>query len=368
MKLVVTGAGIVGAAVARALATDGHEVVVIDQDLVCRGASRASFAWLNSNSRGTPSYHALSVLGMTAYSELARVNRYAPFVHFVGNVELASAGDELTLLAARVARLQALGYSSHMLAREAVRRWGGLLRHGDAVVGGAVFPGEGYIDVEPLVWTMLEEARECGALIRRGSRVEEVAEKAGRLRGVRLAGGEMVEADACVLCCGADVNRLLEPLGSVIPLKGKIGVAITTSAGAPQIGTIVHAPGISLRPAGGGRLLVHVKELDELVSDVGKVDLGAPELQNVWTSVTEPFVEVGGEWLAMDAWAARRPQPADGFPVAGALPNLPGLWVACTHSGVTLAPVLARLLCAGIQTGHVPEALIPYHIERFTRR
>jgi glycine/D-amino acid oxidase-like deaminating enzyme len=60
-----------------------------------------------------------------------------------------------------------------------------------------------------------------------------------------------------------------------------------------------------------------------------------------------------------------RPMPADEFPVMGALPGLPDLHVAVTHSGVTLAPLIGRLTAGEVLHGAREEMLAPYRPERF---
>jgi hypothetical protein len=49
----------------------------------------------------------------------------------------------------------------------------------------------------------------------------------------------------------------------------------------------------------------------------------------------------------------------------GRLPGAPGIYVAVTHSGVTLAAHLSRLITADLTTGTPPPALAPYHPGRF---
>ena len=48
------------------------------------------------------------------------------------------------------------------------------------------------------------------------------------------------------------------------------------------------------------------------------------------------------------AW---RSMPADRLPIVGPVPGLDSLYLAVTHSGVTLAPVLGRLVADEIATG-----------------
>jgi glycine/D-amino acid oxidase-like deaminating enzyme len=63
-----------------------------------------------------------------------------------------------------------------------------------------------------------------------------------------------------------------------------------------------------------------------------------------------------------------RPLPMDGFPVVGALPASPDVHVAVTHSGVTLAPIIARHTADEVLHGSRVEVLAPYRPERFLKR
>jgi glycine/D-amino acid oxidase-like deaminating enzyme len=57
--------------------------------------------------------------------------------------------------------------------------------------------------------------------------------------------------------------------------------------------------------------------------------------------------------------------PADGQSIVGPLPGAPGLYVAVTHSGVTLAAHLSRLIAAELTTGTALADLAPYRPARF---
>jgi glycine/D-amino acid oxidase-like deaminating enzyme len=50
----------------------------------------------------------------------------------------------------------------------------------------------------------------------------------------------------------------------------------------------------------------------------------------------------------------------------GRLPGIPGLYIAVTHSGVTLAAHLSRLIAAELTTETPPAPLAPYTPARFT--
>ncbi|MDP8978013.1 MAG: FAD-binding oxidoreductase, partial [Actinomycetota bacterium] len=70
----------------------------------------------------------------------------------------------------------------------------------------------------------------------------------------------------------------------------------------------------------------------------------------------------------LEVRARARPVPADGFSCVGGLPGLAGYVEAVTHSGVTLGPLLGRLVARAILTGHVDRLLDAYRPDRFPAR
>ena len=73
LRVVVAGAGIVGASIAYHLAKAGASVTVIDKQGPASHASRATFAWINATWAKTPrSYHSLSQDSVSNWGELHR--------------------------------------------------------------------------------------------------------------------------------------------------------------------------------------------------------------------------------------------------------------------------------------------------------
>lgn len=75
--------------------------------------------------------------------------------------------------------------------------------------------------------------------------------------------------------------------------------------------------------------------------------------------------ELGNARIAQTR-VSNRPIPADGFPSVGALPSVPGYYEAVSHSGITLGPVIGRLLAAEILSGERDEMLADFRPERFS--
>ncbi len=66
-------------------------------------------------------------------------------------------------------------------------------------------------------------------------------------------------------------------------------------------------------------------------------------------------------------FAGIRPLPKDGKPYLGPVERVPGLFVATSHSGITLAPVHGKVISELILDGHTDVPLESYRPERYTR-
>ena len=63
---------------------------------------------------------------------------------------------------------------------------------------------------------------------------------------------------------------------------------------------------------------------------------------------------------------ANRPMTADGLPAIGRSEGIAGLYIAVMHSGVTLAPLIGRLVSNVIVEGHRSGMREPYTVRRFS--
>ena len=164
-RVVVVGAGILGAAVAARLAGAGLRVTLLDQDQPGRATSRWSFAWINANDKGPRPYHDLNHAGIRAWAELAPDLDGDAWYRPSGHVELATAGTGE--LQARVQRLTGWGYPARLVdAAEAAALEPALRVPPDAAA--AFFPGEGYLLTEPLIARLVARAESHGAQVLTG--------------------------------------------------------------------------------------------------------------------------------------------------------------------------------------------------------
>ncbi len=69
---------------------------------------------------------------------------------------------------------------------------------------------------------------------------------------------------------------------------------------------------------------------------------------------------------AVPVAVGHRPMPQDGYPVLGFTSKAPNVYLALTHSGVTLAPLIGALAPREIVDGAKVEMLEPFRPDRFS--
>jgi len=159
---------------------------------------------------------------------------------------------------------------------------------------------------------------------------------------------------------------------SLVPLvpwdnPGSIAPGLVVRAGPvapPGPVRLVHTPEISLRPHPGG--LLHLEAPDAAAA----VDLHTPQPElNRWAVelLRRARCTVHGldDARVLELKVCVRPLPADGQSIVGRLPGAPGVYVAVTHSGVTLAAHLSSLIATDLTTSTPPPSLAPHRPARF---
>ena len=116
MRVIVIGAGVLGAAVAAGLTRRGADVTVLEAGRPGGGTTTTSFAWINANNKDPLPYFELNQAGVAAHHALA--GGAAPWFVPTGNLEWATTDQHAELLAARVAKLRDRDYPLRQLTHE----------------------------------------------------------------------------------------------------------------------------------------------------------------------------------------------------------------------------------------------------------
>ena len=358
--IVVIGAGSVGANVAYRLAERGARVTVLDAGAPGGGTSGASFAWTNSFNKTPRDYHDLNTASMAEHLTLVNELGGGSWLKQEGAIAWEEAPIERARLKETVERLASWGYPIEIISPQDARELEPDLHiapHVDEVV---FTPSEGYVEVVPLIGTLLAHARRRGARVLSGQRVTGVIRAGARVRGVTTASGDRFDADMVVDCAGPATDEVARLAGVEIPFDRVPGRLIYTTPVASTLRRPIHAAGVHFRPDGAGRVV-----LAEFAHE------------KVWREPAQP-------WPAEQSLAALavhfptlvvarveatrvgvRPMPRDQRPMVGGIPGLDGFYVVASHSGVTLGPLWGRVAAAELLDGAPDPRLAPYRPARF---
>jgi glycine oxidase len=361
---IVVGGGVIGCAVAWALAREGLGVLLLERDRLGEQASRAAAGMLAPLAELEPE-SPLRGAGLESLErfpgvveELRELSGIDPELRRVGNLR-AAFPDE-----APAARARALATRAHecvWLEREEARKREPRLAEG---ISGAIWsPREAHVNSRLLTLAFAGAAVRRGAELRTGVDALELVRAGERIAGVRTPAGEL-SAAAVVLCAGAWTRPFQASAGIRLPVEPIRGQMLRLESPRPPLGAIVWGHGIYLVPRDDGTLLAGAT-VEEAGFEVRNTAAGLSQLLRDACAL----LPVLGGATFLEAWAGLRPATPDRRPLIGPVPGAEGLWLAAGHfrNGVLLAPFTAERLAAGIARGERPADLAPFDPARFGR-
>ncbi len=366
LDVAVIGAGVVGASLAWRLSQAGARVKVIERARPAAGTSGATFAWVNASAKSPRDYFELNFAGLQEYQRLVEEFGGAPWYHPGGNLVWVAEGG-VPAMQRRVEELRGWGYRAEWLtAREVQRDLEPGLRCPDPATQFVLYPEEVWVDVPLLVGTLLELARSAGAEVIESDPVVAITVAGGQVRGLRLASGAPLTVDAVVNAAGPWADQVAALLGLPLPLAPSAGLVVRAAVSTEPIHRVLHTPVVNVRPDGPGHVLLHHRDADAQLGDRGAVEAGDPLCRMLLERAREVLDGMDGAEV-VGAAVGVRPIPADGRSCIGAVPAVGGYYEAVTHSGVTLGPLIGRLLAQEILTGEVESIAAPFRPDRFPR-
>jgi glycine/D-amino acid oxidase-like deaminating enzyme len=348
---IVIGAGIVGAACARALARDGLRVTVVEAHFAGGGTTAAGMGHLVVMD-DSPDQLALTALSLELWRELRR--SLAPAVEYDPCGTIWVAEDAVQMDAVREkARL----YQEHEIACEIVgaARLHELepnLRSG--LAGGLLVPGDAVLYPPRAARWLLDDARAHGAAVREECRVDEITPA-----GV-IIGDQLLEADVIVNAAGSH-SVTFTPELPIVPRKGHLAISD-------------RAPGFCRHQLVelGYLTSAHVMTSESVAFNVqprptGQVLIGSSRELVGWDKSTNrdilrrmlgravQFMPAIARLPIIRTWTGFRPATPDKLPLIGRWEPVDRLWIAAGHEGLGITTALgtARLL-ADLVAGRRP--------------
>ncbi len=347
VDVAVVGGGAIGLSIAWRASTRGLRVLVLERDRVGGGTSHVAAGMLAPIAEARPAEEPLLELGLRsagAYPEFVReltraANQDVGYSR-CGTLLVARDEDEARVLERELELRRRYGLAVVRLRPSAARRLEPALT--PALRLALDVPDDHAVDPRRLTAGLAAAIRGAGGEIREGTAVSAVEHTAGRVRGVTLADGSSVVAQAVVIAAGAWAGELITPSEiPARPVKGQI-MRLHDPSGPGLLRRVVRMGSTYVVPRGDGRYVIGATSEErgfdttvtagaafELLRDAGELVPGVSEL------VLDEFS------------AGLRPGTPDNLPVIG--PDaLPGLHWAVGHGrgGILLAPATAELVCA----------------------
>ncbi len=403
MRIIVLGAGVVGTAAAWYLHQDGHQVTVLD---AAEGAGReTSFAnaghlaatsgpwadpsvpmkllkWLGREdaplllrlppdrdlvgwglkflrnctaaryAENAAPISALGLLSVGATAELRTALEIDDDYTDRGTLTLLTSQAEMAEAPKRVEKMRAAGYDAELVGQAGLAAAEPAVAHvARDYQGGILARGDAIGDAHKFTVALAERAAAAGVAFRYNARVEAIELHNGAARGVRLAGGERLDAEAIVLSAGPWSGKLAAALGLRLPIYPGRGYSVTVPVagrnGAPQIAVVDEA-----------RKLYFTRYRDR-IRVAGTLELAGfnppsdKRMQATQGHLARMYPD-GGDFSQAQTWSAMRPMTPDGRPLLGQT-GVPGLWIDTGHGplGWTMA-CGSGLVLAALMAGRPP--------------
>ena len=372
-RIAVIGAGVLGLAAALELARQGAQVTVFDKRFPGSGTSQISYGWVNANGKDPASYHQLNAAAIDEHKRWQAEHPVtAPWLLETGTLEWAADAATLRQLEQRVSKLRVRSYPSQMIDRATLQAALPELRLDPRISQAWFFPSECLLYPSLFIARMLAGLRALG-----GQLVcqNEVTTLTASERGVTLtlASGDQWQGDQLVLATGRWSGELLAQCG--------IELAMTDASRADpaacsflahtqplpiQLNCNIITPELNVRPDGGGRLMLQALDLDQHADPARPVATEGMIGNELLRRLRRMFANSDDARIERIE-VGQRSRPADGLPVVGYVSGLARVYLMASHSGMTLAPLLGRLVAQEMMSGVRSAMLADFAPDRLVR-
>lgn len=356
---VVLGSGMIGVNAAMRLAQRGMKVTLVDAGAPASGTTGTSGSLVGSNEKRPWDYYQLGLQSMDAMGRLSQELGDSRWYLPNGHLEWADSDVSRAALMERVARLEQWKYPVQLLTPSDVRKLEPELRIPRGVDDIVFFSGDSIVYPHIMIALILRRLRELDVTLRFGAGPASLMVESSTVTGVVDGSGESIGADVVVACVGRWTAKLLSGIGFDVPMVSPwgatpetLGFQVITTGVAVDVRRMIRMPGLSIRPAGGGRLMLHGRPEETELHAMGPASglkwdtplVPTPEQAHRLVQKATGVLENMQSVRVQSATASIRALTADGLPAVGWVPNHENLYMAVTHSGIGLGPLLGELI------------------------
>ncbi len=369
--VIVVGGGINGASIAFNLAKGGLKVSLIEKDFIAAGPTGRSSAIIRQHYSHEVTAR-MALRSLRIFQNFDDVVGGDPDFHQTGFL-LAARPEDVELLEANIALQQEVGIDTRLVSPQEVKD---LEPHisVEGIAAAAYEPESGYADPAATTTAYAGRAKDLGADLQLGTRVQKVLVERGRVVGVDTDKGTF-QAGAVVVAAGPWTSLITETVGIELPIKASRHQVATYRRPDEFERHMVFAgfdDEVYIRPETGQLMLVGSIEPEEAEAEVADPDSFNERVDfDIVADFSErvarryPLMEQG---TSAGGWASLYDVTPDWHSIICPLPGVEGLYCAAGTSGhgFKLGPAVGEMMADLIINGEKPEADINmFNFRRF---
>lgn len=347
--IVIIGTGIVGCSIAYHLAARGTaKIVMVEKDLICSGTTGNSAGGIRQQF-ATKVNVQLSLESLQMFHRMREELGIDPEFRQAGYLFMATTPKELNLFR-RQAEFQQYHIPVRIISTDEIRRIVPYVQLDD-IIGAAYCPTDGYAAPYEVTMGYASAARRLGVTIHEQRAVMGILRNGGRVAGVETSQGP-IHARVVVNAAGAEGGLVGEMAGVDVPVRPYRRQIFVTRP-VPEFSqepplTIGYHRNWYFRGEMGGCLFSGPKDEESTFNT--NVD---------WEHLAESVAKAVARVPVLEqaeikhGWAGSYDLSPDNNAILGAVPELPGFYLATGHSGHGFmhGPATGKLMAELILTG-----------------
>jgi len=364
----IIGGGVIGLAVARALALRGvGEVLLLERNSLGAESSSAAAGMLapQAEANRPHEFFYLTCRSRDMYPAFAAALLEETGIDIeletTGTLYLAFTAHDVEELERRYTWQKNSGLPIEMLKPEAARIHEPSIC--DEVRAALRFPMDTQIENRRLISALAASNKRLGVRLETGTDVTSLKVERGRVAGIETSRG-FIAAERVVIAGGA-WSSLLGAADIALPnlrIKPVRGQMLCFEANPQIVRHVIYSPRGHIVPRRDGRLLA-----GSTTEHAGfEKRVTAAGLQAILSAALEISPRIASLTMT-DSWAGLRPRAADTLPVLGPCAEIEGVFYATGHyrNGILLAPVTGEVIARAIVDRVFPPELNIFSPDRF---
>lgn len=353
-EVIVIGGGAVGSSITYRLAQAGKRVCLVEKGFITAGTTGATFAWIGAHGQTPLSYYQLRKASLDIYTSLSAELGVDIEYRTGGSLVLVEHDQDLESVRRQVEQRQAEGYALYFLSPHELHEKEPHIM-AERFEGATYCPLGGSVDPFALAYGFAKRAQELGAVLYTQTSVQAIQLHNGRVKAVITDRGAL-ETEWVVNAAGPFAPQIARMVGIQLPMTLVRGQVLVTEPLPPLFHHVISETKQTPR---GNVLLGKTEEEVEL--DRRNTVEG---MQSIAQKAARRFPFLRTTHI-IRAYAGIRPMPHDGLPILGPVEGIEGFLLATMHSGITLSPVVGKLISELIVTGKPSLSLQEYALSRF---